>query len=105
MPFGLKNAPLTCQRLLDNLLSKCSFARAYIDDIIIFSTTITNHIKDIETVLEILSNAGLKINHKKCMFAYPQVLYLGYNISINGISVDKDKINAILQWKKPDNKK
>lgn len=77
MPFGLKGAPTTFQRLMDVVLSPCvSFARAYIDDIVVFSSTWNKHIQHLEEVFSCLSEAGLKAKPTKCRIAMEHCSYL-----------------------------
>jgi len=70
MPFGLCNAPATFQREMNriffNLIGKCVFI--YIDDLIVFSESLEQHITDLESVFNILNVNGLKINIEKCHF-------------------------------------
>ena len=63
MPFGLTNAPATFQRLMNHILRSVirKFALVYLDDVIIYSTSIEQHIKRIDIVLGLLQEAGLKI--------------------------------------------
>jgi hypothetical protein len=69
MPFGLTNAPATFQRLMNNLLRPVihKFALVYLDDVIIYSKTIEEHIKHIQCVLNLLMEGGLKIKLSKCL--------------------------------------
>ena len=75
MPFGLTNAPATFQRLINNVLRQAlrKFALVYLDDVIIFSKTISDHIQHIQTMLELLRKEGLKIKLSKCTFLKRQV--------------------------------
>ena len=62
MPFGLRNAPATFQRLMDDVLRHCTnFAHAYIDDVAIFCMTWTEHLHHLKTVLGLLQEEGLTI--------------------------------------------
>ena len=87
MPFGLTNAPATFQRLINNVLRQAlkKYALVYLDDVIIFSKTISEHIQHIRSVLQFLREAGLKIKLSKCTFLKKQVEYLGHIVSNNGI--------------------
>lgn len=70
MPFGLKNAPATFQRLIDNVLPDeiNKICVVYLDDILIFSTSLQEHISNIERVFEMLRRANLRIQINKCNF-------------------------------------
>ncbi|GBN33923.1 Retrovirus-related Pol polyprotein from transposon opus, partial [Araneus ventricosus] len=80
MPFGLRNAPATFQRLVDKFRAglKNVFALSYLDDIIILSETFDQHITDLQIVFERLSLFKLHANREKCHFACDRVKYLGH---------------------------
>ena len=103
MPFGLKNAPATFQRLMDTVLSglKWKGLLVYMDDIIIYSATPQEHLITLADTLERLANAGLKINPSKTTLVRQEVNYLGHVISAQGISPNPDKIAAIRDLKPP----
>ncbi|CAO3598875.1 unnamed protein product [Absidia cylindrospora] len=103
MPFGLSNAPATFQSLMDKVLGhlKWSCCTCYMDDIVIYSNNIQDHIKHITLVLDALLSANLSIKLSKCKFAVPQIKYLGFVISVAGIQSDPDKIAPILQFPPP----
>ncbi|GFX81011.1 retrovirus-related Pol polyprotein from transposon opus [Trichonephila clavipes] len=71
MPFGLCNAPATFERMMDNLLRhfKWTMCLCYLDDIIVFSETFEDHLIRLRLVLKMSSEAGLKLNSKKFLFA------------------------------------
>ena len=103
MPFGLRNAPATFQRLMDTVLSglKWKGLLVYMDDIIIYSATAQEHLVTLADTLERLANAGLKINPSKTTLVRHEVNYLGHVISAQGISPNPDKIAAIRNLKPP----
>ena len=103
MPFGLKNAPATFQRLMDTVLSglKWKGLLVYMDDIIIYSATPQEHLVTLADTLERLANAGLKINPMKTTLVRQEVNYLGHVISAQGISPNPDKVAAIRSLKPP----
>ncbi|GBM10103.1 Retrovirus-related Pol polyprotein from transposon 17.6 [Araneus ventricosus] len=107
MPFGLRNAPATFQRLIDKFRAglKNVFALSYLDDIIILSDTFDQHINDLQTVFERLSLFKLHANREKCHFACDRVKYLGHWITTNGIEVDQQKVSAIQKIPVPTNVK
>jgi len=80
LPFGLTNAPATFQRALDIILSglKWQICLVYLDDVIIFSSNAEQHVKDVETVLHCLSEAGVTLNLEKCTWFSDEVEYLGH---------------------------
>ena len=83
MPFGLRNAPATFQRLMDVVFSglKWKGLLVYMDDIIVYSATADEHILLIENVLQRLAQAGLKLNPKKTTLVSCEVKYLGHVVS------------------------
>ena len=92
MPFWLTNAPAIFQRLMQRVLSNLNpdegvpFVEVYIDDVLIFSRTLEEHIEHIQMVLECLLEAGLKLKPGKCHFVRKSVEYLGYLITPEGLS-------------------
>lgn len=103
MPFGLKNAPSTFQRVMDSVLrgiqNECCIV--YLDDIIIFSTSLQEHIQKLTTVFERLRQFNFKIQLDKSEFLQKEVNYLGHVITPNGIKPNPDKIKAILDFPIP----
>src|SRR5215204_4798054 len=91
--FGLMNAPLTFQQLVDKIFisSEKNFILVYIDDIIIFSRTWTEHLDHIQQTFTRLQESNLKIKLKKCYFACCSVEYLGFVIAGNGIRTNLAK--------------
>ena len=105
MPFGLCNAPGTFQREMNRiffpLIGVCMFV--YIDDLVIFSQSIEDHIQDLKKVFSIIKNNGLKVNLEKCHFFKQKVELLGHILSINGVAPIPEKIEIILNWLPPKN--
>lgn len=107
MPFGLKNAPATFQRVMDavlrDLVGVCCLV--YMDDIIIFSSSFEEHIKDIRKVFKKLKEACLKIQLDKCYFFRHEVQFLGHTVTKDGVKPNSDKIDVIKNWPVPKNEK
>jgi hypothetical protein len=104
MPFGLHNAPQQWQRLMDQELANagCSgFAKAFIDDILIFSKTPAEHNEHVRRVLTALHAVGLKMHPDKSLFACDVVEYLGFNVSKYGLTPHQAKVAAISALKPP----
>lgn len=98
MPFGLKNAPIIFQRMIAHLIQKhelSAFAINYIDDIIIFSTSFEEHLKHLQKVFQMLTTENIRLKLKKCHFAQPEVIYLGYKISHNRVEPTRSNTEAI----------
>lgn len=107
MPFGLKNAPATFQRLMDGVLRglKPKQCMVYLDDVIIFSTTIEQHAQRLREVFSRLRNARLTVNIEKCNFAVKKVTYLGHVITEHGVHTDPRLIDAVKTFAKPNSVK
>ncbi|UYV63838.1 K02A2.6-like [Cordylochernes scorpioides] len=80
MPFGLCNAPATFERNMDNVLGnlRWQICLCYLDDVIIYSSDFPTHIKRLEAVLRCFSESNLKLNAKKCRFAFEELEILGH---------------------------
>ena len=103
MPFGLKNAPATFQRMMDVVFSgmKWKGLMVYMDDIVVYSATAAKHLALLEGVFQRLSSAGLKINPAKTTLVSREVTYLGHVISAGGIRPNPKKIWAVQNLKAP----
>jgi hypothetical protein len=103
MPFGLTNAPAVFQHLMNDVFREFlnDFVVCYLDDILVFSKNEEEHINHVRLVLEKLRTVGLYAKLEKCIFHQPQVEFLGYIISGEGLSMDPQKIRTIIEWKKP----
>lgn len=108
MAFGLTNAPATQQRLVDKLFYGPEFEHrvfVFIDDVIIASNTYDQHISLLTKVLDKLKNANLTINFSKCQFFRNQLKYLGYIVDSNGLHADPEKVESIVNYPTPTNRK
>lgn len=105
MPFGLSNSPATWQRFIDLVIAHDlePFVFVYLDDIVIVTPDFETHLKIIEEVFSRLRNAGLTVSRDKCQFCKPELKYLGYIVDRNGLHVDPEKVQAILQIPSPTN--
>ena len=103
MPFGLCNAPGTFQRLMQRLFGdqQCQSLLLYLDDIVVFSSTVEQHLERLEVVLGRLQGQGLKANLKKCAFFQRAVRYLGHVVSDQGVSTDPSKVEVVANWSTP----
>lgn len=107
MPFGLKNAPATFQRLMDRVLSGLQGIElfVYLDDIVIYASSLTEHNRKFNKLAERLRNANLRLQPDKCEFLRKEVSYLGHTISEQGIKPDPNKISAVKNFPRPKNAK
>ena len=96
LPMGLCNSPDIFQEKMSEIFAHMEYVRAYIDDILAITTeSFHDHLRKLETVLQILQDTGLKVNAKKSFFARPELEYLGYWITREGISPLPAKIEAL----------
>ena len=107
MGMGLTNAPATFQRLMYKVLGNLLWknAMAYMDDVVIFSPTYEQHLKDVEAVLQKIQAAGLKIKPPKCSFAKTEVQYLGFIISAEGVMCDPVNTDKVKAFRTPANRR
>ncbi|KAG0158396.1 hypothetical protein PDIDSM_5910 [Penicillium digitatum] len=103
MPFGLTGAPASFQRFINDTLREYldCFCTAYLDDILIYSRTRAEHIEHVRKVLQHLREAGLFAKLSKCEFCVSETKFLGIIIGEDGIRMDPDKIETIVNWKTP----
>ena len=105
LPFGLTNAPATFMGLMNEvfrpLLDKSVVI--YLDDILIFSRTWEDHLRDVGAVLQRLRDSKLYAKVSKCEFGKESVEFLGHVVSNEGVSVDAKKVEAIKEWPVPTN--
>ena len=109
MPFGLCNASATFQRFITRALQKFqqrhgSDVMAYIDDIVIATETIEDHIARVKEVFECLREAGSKMRAEKCDFMSTETKYLGRVVSAEKIKPDPEAVVEIQKWLAPRNK-
>jgi hypothetical protein len=107
MPFGLCNAPATFQRFINLVLHDYldNFCVAYLDDILVFSTTTAEHEQHVGRVLGRLREFKLFANAAKCEFHVARTEFLGYVISPQGIETDQAKVAAVRDWPLPQNRR
>ena len=99
--FGPSPAPAIFQNLVDNLVAGIPGVAAYLDDIIVTGQTKAEHLENLRRVFAALDNYGLKLQLDKCVFFAPEVSYLGYIISKDGLCASEERVQAILQYAMP----
>ena len=103
MPFGVTNAPATFQRMMNAVFKEelDTFVLVYLDDILVFSRTVEEHIDHLRTALRKLREAKLFARLHKCSFFQERVEYLGFDVSKDGIQPSPEKVRTVVEWPKP----
>ncbi|WVZ83016.1 hypothetical protein U9M48_030205 [Paspalum notatum var. saurae] len=107
MPFGLTNAPATFQGTMNLIFAPLlrKGILVFMDDILIYSNTLDEHMRLLKEVFEILRVNQFYLKGSKCSFLRQEVEYLGHIISGQGVSTEPSKITAVANWQKPRNVK
>jgi hypothetical protein len=101
MPYGMKNAPATFQRLMNNVIQGLDNTVVYLDDVVVFTDSWDAHIEELEKLLWRLVDANLVVNLKKCEFVCAQVQYLGYVVGLGTVQPPDSKVEAIKNFLPP----
>jgi hypothetical protein len=107
MPFGLTCAPATFQSAMNNIFASIirKFVLVFVDDILIYSSDLAQHVDHLQQVFSILKENHLFVKRSKCSFAQTSLEYLGHIVSASGVSTDPAKITAVQNWPQPTNVK
>ena len=107
MPFWLKNAGSTYQRMMTKMFESQlgKNIEIYIDDMVVKSKMVSGYLGDLRTIFEILRNQKLRLNASKCSFGVELGKFLGYMVTHRGIEVNSDQIKAINNLRSPQNPK
>lgn len=105
MPFGVTNGPPTFQCLINSIFygPNRKFVISFLDDILVFSCSLQEHVEHLRTVFSILRQHQLYAKESKCSFAQPRIEYLGHVISKEGVATDPSKTSAMREWPTPTN--
>ena len=105
MPFGLTNAPATFQRLMATLFAgrEWSFVFVYLDDLLVVSRSIKEHVEHLGKVFQKLEEANLKLKPQKCKFAQEKIEYLGHTLTTKGVCPNDGKVQAVIGFPRPQN--
>ena len=103
MPFGLRSAPATMQRLMSTLFKSMTWKMVlvYLDDIVIYSDTVEQHLKRMDLVFAKIREAKLKLKPSKCHFLRESVEYLGHVVSSSGVSTSPRVVQAVMEYAQP----
>src|ERR1044072_1224210 len=103
MPFGLKNAGATYQRLMDKIFAEQvrRNVEIYVDDMVVKSISEEGHLADLQEAFEAVRKHNLKLNPEKCSFGIQSGKFLGFMLTDRGIEANPDKCKAIREMKSP----
>ena len=106
MNFGLCNATVTFQRLMAQALTRVTkkygnLGMCYVDDVVIATTTLEDHIDRLEEVFGCMKRAGLKCKPSKCEIFRDSIKYLERMVDKHGVRPDPKAVEAVLTWKAP----
>lgn len=104
--IGDCNAPATYQALMNHIFSAYigRFMDIYLDDIVIYSNTLEEHVQHVKTIIDILTKEKLYLSKKKLHFLKSEIKILGWIVNDNGIQMDPDKVDTVINWKTPTNR-
>ena len=105
LPFGLKGAPATFQRLMNTVLRDIPNCQAYLDDVIVYSSTWEEHMVRLESLFRRLDETNLTVNLVKSEFGQATVNYLGYEVGSGEVKTQREKVKAIAEMSIPVNRK
>ena len=103
MPYGLKNAPASFMDLMHRIFQPYldQFVVVFVDDILIYSQSEWEHEYHLRIVLQLLRDHQLYAKFSKCEFWLTEVRFLGHVVSASGVSVDLEKVEAVMSWERP----
>ena len=103
MPFGLKNAGVTYQRLMNKMFAHQigRNVQVYVDDMLVKSLHEDDHLNDLKETFDTLRSCNMKLNPNKCAFGVTAGKFLGFMVSQRGIEVNPEKVRAIMELEPP----
>ncbi|KAL0204491.1 hypothetical protein M9458_002509, partial [Cirrhinus mrigala] len=103
MPFGLANSPSYFQAFVNDVFRDMlnRWVIIYIDNILIYSDSYSEHVQHVRAVLQRLMEHQLYAKEEKCEFHQERITFLGYVISPEGVAMDESKVNAVRNWPRP----
>ncbi len=96
VPFGLALAPSAFQKMLSTVLQGLTNVAHYLDDVIVWGRTPSEHDCMLNKVVQLLQSAGLQLNTPKCQFSKTSLRFLGHTVSAQGVHPNEDHLNAML---------
>ena len=103
LPLGLCNAPSTFSHLMNDVFGDYidKFVLVYLDNLLVFSSSAAEHEQHLRLVLQRPCKHRLQAKLRKCEFGKPKVKYLGHVVGSGELSMDPDKVLAVLEWEPP----
>ena len=103
LPFGLTNAPATCQRLMQSAMQDYLFTilLVYLDDILVYAPSVPEHIRRLDMVFGRLKETGIRLNPDKCRLVQQRTPFLGHVLTPNGLETDPEKLEAVSDFPTP----
>ena len=100
IPFGLMNASASFQRFVENCLEglRDEICSPYLDDVLVYSQSLTQHLQHVRTVLRRLRQHSIKLNARKCNVFKKEIGYLGHIVSLDGYRPDNSNIKAVTSF-------
>lgn len=105
LPFGIISASEIFHRAMEHIIEGLEGVRAYVDDLVVWGSTLQEHNQRLFQLLQRVQKYGLKLNRAKCLFGVTEMTFLGDKLSGCGVEPDKSKIQAILDMPSPVDKK
>ena len=105
LPYGVACATALFQEIMDKNLTGLEHVGCILDDIIITGVDDAEHLKNLEIVLQRLSDMDIKLNISKCAFMQDEVEYFAFRVTKEGIKPSERKVEAVLQVPDPTNRK
>lgn len=105
LPFGLSTSMASLIRCMNTVLGEeiREFTSIYVDDLLVFSDNVENHLRHLNKVFEKFTAEGITIKLRKCQFVREKVTFLGHMISNKGIAIDPNRIDSIINFPNPRN--
>ncbi|UYV81475.1 K02A2.6-like, partial [Cordylochernes scorpioides] len=101
IPFGKTSAPEIFQRKMTQLLGKIEGVVCFMDDIVVYGSSLEEHNERVRQVLKKIQEEGMTLNPEKCQFGVKTVKFLGHTLSSEGLFIDEEKLDAITKMEAP----
>ncbi|UYV79739.1 K02A2.6-like [Cordylochernes scorpioides] len=101
IPFGITSAPEIFQRKMTQLLGNIEGVVCFMDDIVVYGSSLEEHNERVRQVLKKIQEEGMTLNPEKCQFGVKTVKFLGHTVSSEGLFIDEEKLDAITKMEAP----